>query len=95
MDSFIRDLFRGDWRAFMPEYSPDARQSKYFRKMEELDAQMHTDIPSEYHPLLEEYQGNMMSLMDAACEDDFVHGYRLGIQMLLAAWPRDSSPPEL
>ena len=94
MDNIIRDLFRGDWRAFTPEYSPNDRQAQHFCRMEELEAQVLANIPGEYHALLEEYQKAMQDLMDAACEDDFVHGYRLGVQMLMAAWPH-SAPQEL
>ena len=48
---------------------------------------MKQQIPSEFHPLLDQYQNSMMNLMDAACEEEYLAGYQLGVRLMIAALP--------
>ena len=87
MSEIIRKIFRGDANLIEQPFSPSSRESKAFCQMEELTEKMQCEFPKEFHPLLRQYQDSMMKLLDSACEEDFLCGYRLGVQMMLAAWP--------
>ena len=89
MDEIVRALFRGDVNALLPPYEENSRQTRAFSRVEDLTRQLKAEFPQQYHSALDAYEQAVMELMDAACEDDFVSGYRLGVRMMYAAWPRE------
>jgi len=91
MSQIIRQLFRGDLQLLQRPFSPNSRESVAFDVVEQRMKAIKQQISSEFHPLLEHYQSSMMSLMDAACEAEFLSGYRLGVRMMLAVWPEDQN----
>ena len=91
MSEIIRELFRGNMEMLERPFEVDSRENAAFSIMETMTEEMKNAIPSEFHPLLEQYQNSMMELMDAACEEEFLSGYRLGVRMMIAAWPEDQN----
>ena len=87
MSEIIRKIFKGEQDLLEQHFSPSSAENIYFSQMEDLTERMQREIPKESHPLLRQYQDSMMKLIDAACEEDFLCGYRLGVQMMIAAWP--------
>jgi len=87
MDEIVRALFRGEMAGFLPPYSEASRQNRAFTRAEELATKLKGTIPEQYHSVLEEYEQAVMELMDAACEDEYVSGFQLGVRMMIAAWP--------
>jgi len=85
MQSIVADIYRGRFDVLERLYKRNSDQA--FSCMENITASMKRKIPAEYHDLLREFEKSMMDLMDAACEDEFLAGYRLGVRMILAAWP--------
>ena len=91
MSQIIRKLFRGDLQLLQRPFFSGSRESIAFDVAEQRMDAIKQQVPSEFHPTLEQYQNSMMELMDAACEEEFLSGYRLGVRMMIAAWPEDQS----
>ena len=87
MSEIIRGLFRGNLDVLERPFDALSRENITFNQMEALTEKMEEKIPSEFHPMLEEYKTSMMELMDAACEEEYLSGYQLGVRMMVAAWP--------
>jgi len=87
MSEIIRQIFKGNPDILQRPYCAESHETEAFTKMEELTDQMKLRIPPEFHPILEQYQNSMMALMDAACEEEYLSGYQLGVRMMVAAWP--------
>jgi len=87
MTEIIRELFRGNLDVLERPFDASSRENASFNQMETLTEKMEKEIPTEYHPLLEQYKASMMKLLDAACEEEFLSGYQLGVRMMIAAWP--------
>ena len=87
MSEIIRELFRGNMYAFERPFYAGSNENTTFNEMESLTEEMKKKIPAEFHLLLEQYQTSMMNLMDAACEEEYLSGYQLGVRMMVAAWP--------
>ena len=91
MSEIIRELFRGNMDVFERPFDADSYENETFNEMEKLTEDMKQKIPSEFHLLLEQYQNSMMNLMDVACEEEFLSGYRLGVRLMIAAWPENQN----
>ena len=87
MSEIIRRLFRGDFRLFQRPFISSSRENIAFNEAEQQMETMKQQIPSEFHPLLDQYQNSMMNLMDAACEEEYLAGYQLGVRLMIAALP--------
>jgi len=87
----ILDLYHGNYNAFDRPYRFGSRQSGAFTCKEMLEKKLEESIDPSLLPLFKEYEEACMHLMDACCEDDFIMGYRLGAQMLMAAWPQNNT----
>ena len=86
----IRNLFHGDLKTLDRSFDPESRENMAFNQTEALAEELEKKIPAKYHPLLEEYKTSMLELMDAACEEEYIAGYQLGVRMMVAAWPQAS-----
>ena len=91
MSEIIRDLFRGDLKSIERPFDALSRENITFNQMEALTEEMEKKIPVEYHPLLEQYKTSMLELLDAACEEEYLSGYQLGVRMMIAAWPENKN----
>lgn len=88
MPGIIRDIYRREFKSIERMYMKNPSIS--FEKVEMLLHSMKRSIPAEYHSILEQYQSEIMNLIDESCEGDFVVGYQLGVRMMLAAWPQEN-----
>ncbi len=89
MEKIILDLHRGNFDAFQRAYSKDSEETKAFLRVGELEEKVSAALNPENRPLLKEYAEAFLDLVSAACDEDYLAGYRLGVQMMLAAWPKN------
>ena len=94
MRNIIRDLYHGKTDAFELPLRCDNKHRHAFAKMELLEQKLEEMIPEESRCVLQEYTDACMDFVDACSEDEFVNGYRVGVQMMIAAWPVHSNAEE-
>ena len=87
MRKILLDLYHGNFEAFEPPFTYNAKQSDAFGQVEELEEKLRCVLSEEQQPLLKDLSNAYLHLMDVCCEDDFAFGYSVGVRMLLAAWP--------
>ena len=92
MSEMIRRFFRGDMQLLQRPFVSNSQENIAFEDAEQKMEILKQQIPSEFHPLLDQYQTTMMNLMDAACEEEYLSGYQLGVRMMVAAWPESNAP---
>lgn len=88
MNKFILDIYHRDIEALENPFQVEARQNIAMSQLEELESKIKKAIPEEYHSLLSVYHNAFMKVVDAVAEEDFLEGYRMGVHMMLAAWPK-------
>ena len=88
MNKLILDIYHRNFEALEKPFRADARENLAMSHLEDLEKRIMKTIPSEYHALFSEYHNAFMEVVDAVAEEDFLEGYRMGVQMMLAAWPK-------
>ena len=82
MKNIVQSIYRGEYDMFVDSYDEVGR---IHEKMELILKQLKQKIPPELHSLLSEYENLSEKHVDAACETEFIEGYRLGAQLLIVA----------
>lgn len=83
MKNIVQSIYRGEYDILEGPY--DEEIGRIHEKMEILIKQLKQKTPPELHPLLKEYENLSEKHVDAACETEFVAGFRLGAQILIVA----------
>lgn len=91
MKNIITDLYRGNYAAFERPFGHNSEQARILDRIINLEERIKAVLPAESHSLLKEYEDAVADLSGASCERDFFEGYRLGIRLMIAAWPDDST----
>ena len=89
MDKLILNIYHGNFEALERPFDADSRENLAMSRLEDLENRITETIPAEYHALLSEYHNAFMEVVDAVAEEDFLEGYRMGVQMMIAAWPKE------
>jgi len=87
VNKFILDIYHRDIEALENPFQVEVRENLAMSQLEELESKIKQVIPQEYHVLLSDYHNAFMKVVDAVAEEDFLEGYRMGVHMMLAAWP--------
>ena len=58
-------------------------------RLVEIEGQIRAVIPEEHGELLRQFASAQADLAAASCLEDFISGYRLGVQFMLAAFLDD------
>ena len=90
MKKIILDLYNGNYSAFERRFAPNCEQTKALNRVVELEEEVQKTIPAEYQPLIKAYGDALSDLSSISCQDDFLEGYRLGVRLMLAAWPENA-----
>jgi len=88
METIVRQLFRGNAQAVDDICIKETKASDILGRIEEMENDLKSNIPSEYHAQMQQLFDTYMEFSDACAEDEFINGYRFGMQMMLAAWPK-------
>lgn len=89
MDKLILDIYHRNFEALEKPFRTDARENLAMSHLEDLENRILEAIPAEYHALLSNYHNAFMEVVDAVAEEDFLEGYRMGVQLMIAAWPKE------
>ncbi|MEA5015686.1 MAG: hypothetical protein VB099_14110 [Candidatus Limiplasma sp.] len=83
------DLHRGNLSLSERGYK---RGTDYFRTLNrivEIDRKIRAEIPEEHEELLRQLTSAQADLAAISCLEDFISGYRIGVQFMLAAFLDD------
>ena len=89
MNKLILNIYHGNLEALERPFDADSKENLAMSRLEDLENRITEAVPVEYHALLSEYHNAFMEVVDAVAEEDFLEGYRMGVQMMLAAWPNE------
>ena len=89
MNKLILDIYHRNFEALEKPFRSDARENLALTRLEDFENKIRDMLPAEYHALLSDYHNAFMEAADAVAEEDFLEGYRMGVQMMLAAWPNE------
>ena len=89
MRNILVDLYRGN---LSPNERAFKRGTDYARAMDriiEIEGKIRAVIPEEHEKLLRQFASAQADLAAASCLEDFILGYRIGVQFMLAAFLDD------
>ena len=89
MNKLILNIYHGNLEALERPLDADSKENLAMSRLEDLENRITEAVPVEYHALLSEYHNAFMEVVDAVAEEDFLEGYRMGVQMMIAAWPKE------
>lgn len=89
MNRFILDIYHRDINALESPFQTGSNENQAMSQLEDLESKIIKVIPEEYHSLLSDYHNVFMKVVDAVAEEDFLEGYRMGVHLMLAAWPKE------
>ena len=87
MNKLILDIYHRNFEALEKAFIADTRENYALSRLENMEEEIKKAIPEEYHALLSNHHNAFMEVVDAIAEEDFLEGYRMGVQMIIAAWP--------
>lgn len=87
MYKLIFDIYHGNYEVLDRPYDTTSEEKRILQKIENLEELLKNLLPEESRSLLSQYSELFMELMVADGEGDYLAGFRLGVQMMLAAWP--------
>ena len=89
MESILSAIYHGKFTAFEVKNEQGAAHTVALEKVDTLEEQFLEKLPKELHPLFDELRTAALNALDAYGLYDFTVGYRLGVQMMLAALPNE------
>ena len=90
MDRIIRDLYCGRYEIFEREYHARPEYAKALDEILRIGQEIEGVAPEELKPLFLQYSDACSILSNIAGEEEYLRGYRLGAQMMLAAFSKES-----
>ena len=90
MDRIIRDLYCGRYEIFEREYHARPEYAKALDEILRIGQEIESVAPEGLMPLIRQYSVACSNLSNIACEEEYLRGYRLGAQMMLAAFSKES-----
>jgi len=85
MEKIIIEMFHGDLSALDKSYYPCPAYSVASERMEALQQQLMQSLPEPLKPVFQEFCDVVQKVSDLGSEQDFVAGYRIGAQLVMAA----------
>ena len=90
VDQIVRDLFSGNYTAFEPMYQKNSAYANALDEVLRIGREFEQKAPVELMPLFQAYSEACSKLSNIACEEEYLHGYRIGAQFMLAVFPQTS-----
>jgi len=87
MKDILKELYFGKYAPFERSYAPDSEHTKALNKVVALEADMQKALSPEQWTMFRLYADAVAVLASISAEEEFKEGYRLGVRMLLAAFP--------
>ena len=89
MDKILSLLYHGEYNALDTDYEENAPHNLALGIVESLEVHFKDQLPDELKPLFEELKKAATEALDARGLKDFTAGYRMGIQLMMAALPNE------
>ena len=83
----LRDLYYGDYSAFERRRLRGPEEAKTLDLVVDLEEKLHDGLSKEMWTLFEQYEDASADISCFTAEQDFIEGYRLGVRLMLAAFP--------
>lgn len=87
MQRILRDLYYGDYSAFERHRSRGPEETQALDLVIALEERLHNELSKEMWAVFEQYEDASADLSCLTTEQDFIEGYRLGVRLMLAAFP--------
>lgn len=89
MRNILVDLYRGNLNLSERAYKRGTDYARTMKRIVEIEGQIKAVIPEEHEGLLRQFASAQADLAAASCLEDFISGYRMGVQFMLAAFLDD------
>ena len=87
MQRILRDLYYGDYSAFERHRLRGPEETEVLNLVVALEEKLHNGLSKEMWAIFEQYENASADLSCLTVEQDFIEGYRLGVRLMLAAFP--------
>ena len=90
MRNILVDLYRGNLSPTARAYKRGTDYARTMNRIVEIEGQIKAVIPEEHENLLRQFASAQADLAAVSCLEDFISGYRMGVQFMLAAFLDDN-----
>ena len=84
MKNILSEIYHGSYDVLKRKDRKGTAFVETLNRMNELEAAIRKVLPDDVKEAFDAYIQAQADLADMACEEDFISGYKLGVQMLLA-----------
>lgn len=84
MNNILKDIYHGDYTVFNHKQRKGTPFAITLDKMNELESKIREALPDGLRDTFDKYVSAQAELSEMVCEEDFITGYRLGVQLILA-----------
>jgi hypothetical protein len=89
MRNILVDLYRGNLSQAERAFKRSTDYARTMNRIVEIEEKIRAVIPEEHAELLRQFVSAQADLAAASCLEDFISGYRMGVQFMLAAFLDD------
>lgn len=83
MKNILSEIYHGNYDVLRRKDRKGTAFAATLNRMNELEAEIRKVLPDDVKDTFDSYIQAQADLSDMACEEDFISGYQLGVQMLL------------
>ncbi len=87
MDNILKDLYFGRYAAFERKFEPHGDHAEAIEKVVNLEEALVNRLPADLIQPFRDYANAVADLASITGEEEFEEGYRIGIRLLMAAFP--------
>lgn len=87
MRDILRDLYYGNYAASEYTYTRESEQAKALEIVVDSEEKLRNTLTEEQKALFKQYGDAVAELASVTNVDCFIEGYRLGVNLILAAFP--------
>lgn len=89
MKNILSEIYHGNYDVLKRKDRKGTAFAATLNRMNELETVIRKALPDDVKDDFDAYIQAQADLADMACEEDFISGYQLGVQMLLAGLDHD------
>jgi len=89
MKNILSEIYQGNYDVLKRKDRKGTAFAATLNRMNELETVIRKALPDDVKDAFDAYIQAQADLADMACEEDFISGYQLGVQMLLAGLDHD------
>ena len=84
MKNILSEIYQGNYDVLKRKDRKGTAFATTLNRMNEMETVIRKALPDDVKDAFDAYTQAQADLADMACEEDFISGYQLGTQMLLA-----------